>query len=70
MKRLEKDVYFDKASSTQQVTKEGNRYYHCQVSCITFRHPYFSPVMLRADPDLLLGDFQRYSLNSVFGVSF
>ena len=70
VKHVEKDVYFDKASSTQRVTNEGNRYYHCQVSCITSRHPYFSPAMLRADPDLLLDDFQRYSLNSVFGVSF
>ena len=70
VKHVEKDVYFDKASGTQRVTKEGNRYYHCQVSCITSRHPYFSPAMLREDPDLLLDDFQRYSLNSVFGVSF
>lgn len=70
VKLVEKDVYFDKASSTQRVTNEGNRYYHCQVSCITSRHPYFSPAMLKADPDLLLDDFQRYSLNSAFGVSF
>ena len=56
VKHVEKDVYFDKASGTQRVTKEGNRYYHCQVSCITSRHPYFSPAMLRADPDLLLDD--------------
>lgn len=70
VKHVEKDVYFDKDSGTQRVTEEGNRYYHCQVSCITSRHPYFSPTMLRADPDLLLDDFQRYTLNSVFGVSF
>ena len=70
VKHVKKDVYFDKASGTQRVTRKGNRYYHCQVSCITSSHPYFSPAMLRADPDLLLDDFQRYSLNSVFGVSF
>ena len=70
VKHVEKDVYFDKASGTQRVTKEGNRCYHCQVSCITSRHPYFSPATLRTDPDLTLDDFQRYSLNSVFGVSF
>ena len=68
VKHVEKNVpvYIDKASDTQRVAKEGNRYYHCQVSCITSRHPYFSPATLRADPDLLLDDFQRYSLNSVF----
>ena len=69
MKQVEKDVYFDKAGGTQRVTKGGNRYYHCQVSCIASRHPYFSPAILRADPGLL-DDFQRYSLNSVFEVSF
>ena len=47
VKHVEKDVYFDKDSGTQRVTEEGNRYYHCQVSCITSRHlvwsrqPYF-----------------------------
>ena len=32
VKHVENDVHFDKASSTQRVTKEGNRYYHCLVS--------------------------------------
>ena len=62
VKSVKKHVYFDKASSIQRVTNEGNQCYHCQGSCYTSRQPY--------DANLLLDDFQRYSLNSIFGLFF
>ena len=71
VKSVKKHMYFDKASSTQRVTNEGNQCYHCQGSCFTSidNHTFYL-ANLGADPNLLLDDFQRYSLNSVFGVSF
>jgi len=65
----ERDTYFD-ANGNQRVSSEANKYYHCQWGCLQARHPYISVSMIQPDPSLILDDFQKYSLSTLFGVSF
>ena len=58
--------YFPDRNGQQQLGREANRYYHCEVMCLLARHYYFQPCMLQEDAVLILNDVQRAHLTRVF----
>ena len=64
----ERDIYYD-PNGFRRLSSEANHYYHCQWECLKARHPYISVAMIRVDPELLLDDLQKNSLETLLGVS-
>ena len=45
---------FTPVRCSQPITRYGNVYYHCNVSCVQARCPYFEPHMLHITPNILM----------------
>ena len=51
-KDKEKDIYY--RDGMKQISREQNRYYHCNCDCIKLRHPYFQLSLVHIPVDLQL----------------
>ena len=51
-KHKEKDIYY--RDGMKQISREQNRYYHCNCDCIKLRHPYFQLSLVHIPVDLQL----------------